>query len=199
MYMNNRAVEALAAGRCDDAYWWAREAIRQDPGSLSPVQHAGRRSTCATAIRREAERGLPHVLEREPANTRAMSNLHAGARASSGARARRSACGDGWQSSSRSRRSPLQAGEAALQAGDCQRRASLADGRWRAYSDYHEFHFWLGVAYAGPRRHRPRRAAPDAAAMENSTTRREHDLYAAKLQRNQGRRALKLPRSRSVA
>ena len=29
MYMNNRAVEALAAGRVDDAYWWAREAIVQ--------------------------------------------------------------------------------------------------------------------------------------------------------------------------
>ena len=27
MYMNNRAVEALARGRVDDAYWWAREAI----------------------------------------------------------------------------------------------------------------------------------------------------------------------------
>ena len=29
MYMNNRAVEALAAGRVSDAYWWAREAIVQ--------------------------------------------------------------------------------------------------------------------------------------------------------------------------
>ncbi|HQW38056.1 MAG TPA: hypothetical protein PLO00_05030, partial [Usitatibacteraceae bacterium] len=47
---------------------------------------------------------------------------------------------------------------------------------------YHEFHFWLAVALAnlgepeGARRHL-------ALAMENSTTRRDHDLYAAKLQR----------------
>ena len=31
MYMNNRAAEALAKGRLDDAYAWARMAIVQDP------------------------------------------------------------------------------------------------------------------------------------------------------------------------
>ena len=28
MYLNNRAAEKLRAGRVDDAYWWAREALR---------------------------------------------------------------------------------------------------------------------------------------------------------------------------
>jgi len=31
MYMNNRAVETLARGNLDDAYWWARAAILEDP------------------------------------------------------------------------------------------------------------------------------------------------------------------------
>ena len=35
MFMNNRAAEALARGNVSDAYWWAREAIVQDPGFLS--------------------------------------------------------------------------------------------------------------------------------------------------------------------
>ncbi|TMG82139.1 MAG: hypothetical protein E6H76_16370, partial [Betaproteobacteria bacterium] len=31
MYMNNRAVESLAQGHLNNAYWWAREAIERDP------------------------------------------------------------------------------------------------------------------------------------------------------------------------
>jgi tetratricopeptide (TPR) repeat protein len=78
-------------------------------------------------------------------------------------------------------------GMAALQAGD-------ANGAKEAFArevarapDYHEFHFWLGVAHASlgenelARRHVAR-------ALENSTTRREHDLYAAKLERLDARR-----------
>jgi hypothetical protein len=48
--------------------------------------------------------------------------------------------------------------------------------------DYHEFHYWLGVAHASlgqteqARRHL-------ALALENSTTRRDQELYAAKLDR----------------
>src|SRR5262249_33740738 len=34
MYMNNRSVEALARGKIDDGYWWAREAIVQSPGFM---------------------------------------------------------------------------------------------------------------------------------------------------------------------
>ena len=50
MYMNNRAVESLTSGAVNDAYWWAREAIMQDPRFLSGVQHARRDLPAATAI-----------------------------------------------------------------------------------------------------------------------------------------------------
>ena len=39
MYMNNRAAEALVRGRVDDAYWLAREAIRQRRANVG--DHAG--------------------------------------------------------------------------------------------------------------------------------------------------------------
>ena len=73
MYMNNRAVETFTDGQLNDAYWWAREAIRQDPKFLSAYNTLGvvyqRRGHFA-----EADRVFAHVLEREPANTRVMSN-----------------------------------------------------------------------------------------------------------------------------
>ena len=48
--------------------------------------------------------------------------------------------------------------------------------------DYHEFQFWLAVTYA--ELNDPKHAAEHLArAMEASTTRRDHDLYAAKLDR----------------
>jgi len=47
---------------------------------------------------------------------------------------------------------------------------------------YHEFHFWLGVAYV--RLGDTGKAHKHLAlALENSTTRSDHDLYAAKLDR----------------
>lgn len=47
---------------------------------------------------------------------------------------------------------------------------------------YHEFHFWLAQAYArlGQLAQADRQLE---LAMDNSTTRSEHGLYAAKLQR----------------
>jgi thioredoxin-like negative regulator of GroEL len=48
--------------------------------------------------------------------------------------------------------------------------------------DYHEFQFWLAVTYFELRD--PERAATHMAkAMQASTTRKDHDLYAAKLER----------------
>ena len=50
---------------------------------------------------------------------------------------------------------------------------------------YHEFHFWLAQAYA--RLGKLAQAGQQLQlAMDNSTTRSEHGLYAAKLQRLRG-------------
>jgi Tfp pilus assembly protein PilF len=74
MYMNNRAAETLAEGNVNDAYWWVREAIRQDGDFLAAY------NTLAVIYRRSghaelAEPILQYVLKREPDNTHALSNL----------------------------------------------------------------------------------------------------------------------------
>ena len=65
MYMNNRAGEAIARGQLDDAYWWAREAIRQSPSFLSSY------NTLGVLYRRhgnlaEAEVALNYAFQRGP-------------------------------------------------------------------------------------------------------------------------------------
>ena len=74
MYMNNRAAESLSAGRTDDAYWFAREAIRQDPAfhaaynTLGVVyQRHGRRGKGGTGPRlRPRARAAQHHRDVEP-------------------------------------------------------------------------------------------------------------------------------------
>ena len=73
MYLNNRAVESLALGKVDEAYWWAREADAQRPGTAQRLHHA-RRDLPQPAPSRVADRALQRVLAREPDNTKAMSN-----------------------------------------------------------------------------------------------------------------------------
>src|SRR3989442_1610985 len=74
MYMNNRAAEALARGQLNDAYWWGRAAIGQDPAFLSAYNTLG-----VIYLRHgdwpQAEEVLGYILEREPANAQALSNL----------------------------------------------------------------------------------------------------------------------------
>jgi tetratricopeptide (TPR) repeat protein len=52
---------------------------------------------------------------------------------------------------------------------------------------YHEFHFWLAAAYLGLGDVKQAREHL-AIAVENSATRKDHDLYAAKLDRLTARR-----------
>src|SRR5437773_1763040 len=74
MYMNNQAAEALAKGELSDAYWWARAAIAQNPAFLSSYNTLG-----VVYLRHghllQAEQVFNVVLDREPANTPALSNL----------------------------------------------------------------------------------------------------------------------------
>ena len=181
MFMNNRAAEALSIGRVDDAYWYAREAIRQDPDFASSYntlgviyQHGGHLE--------EAARTLGYALARVPSNTNVLSNL-----------------------------APLLAGLGRIEESrDLERRlarlqpdppfaffnrglAAMREGDYRTAKDlfrrevdrdpyYHEFHFWLAVALSNLGEN-DRAKQHLALAMENSSTRDEHDLYAAKLRR----------------
>ena len=179
MFMNNRAAENLNDGQLDNAYAWIREALRQDPRYLTGYNTLGviyRRHGNTEA----AERAFRYVLEAEPANTQAMSNMvlvlkdqHRGDEARV----------------LQARLDELQPyppfrnfdyGIAAMKAGEYEaaRRFFTKEIERSAY--YHEFHFWLALANFGLGD--VKQATKQLAlAMENSTTAKDHDLYAAKL------------------
>jgi len=181
MYMNNRAAESLARGQVDDAYWWAREAIRQDPRFLTAY------NTLGVIYRRhgnlkESEQVLAHALEAEPANTDVLSNLalvfH----------------DEGRVAESELLTQKLQQlqpyppfyffnlGMSAMREGDFKAARDLFKKELERDAYYHEFHFWLAAAYVGLGDLKQAREHL-AIAAENSATRKEHDLYAAKLDR----------------
>ena len=179
MYMNNRAAEALVQGRLDDAYAWAREAIRTSPDFMSAYNTLGvvylRHRDLA-----EAEQALRRLLDQEPGNTRAMYNLasvldRAGRVAEAGALR---------QQLTRIEPDPpfrfFSLGMAAMDRGDYRAARDWFAKEVARADYYHEFHYWLGVAsyklgdIQAARTHLAR-------AMEMSPSRRDSDQYAAKL------------------
>src|SRR6266481_4678314 len=180
MYMNNRAAEALARGQLNDAYWWGRAAIGQDPAFLSAYNTLG-----VIYLRHgdwlQAERVLGHILEREPANAQALSNLalaleRQGRVAESGVLHRRLAWIEPYPAFHFFDR-----GLAAMRLGDFKTARDQFAREVDRDPYYHEFQFWLGVAnlklgnIGEARKHL-------GLAVENSSTRGERNLYAAKLE-----------------
>ncbi|WP_280155581.1 tetratricopeptide repeat protein [Piscinibacter sp. XHJ-5] len=179
MYMNNRAAEALVQNRLDDAYAWASQAVKQDAAFLAAYNTLG-----VVYLRHrnpvEAERVFTAVLAQEPANTRAMHNL-------SQSLAQQGRLAEAAELNRRLAQiephPPFHFFELGLQAMAHNDFKAARDwfGKEVARADYyHEFHYWL--ALANFRLGDVKRANQHLErAMENSTTRRDHDLYAAKL------------------
>jgi tetratricopeptide (TPR) repeat protein len=180
MFMNNRAAEALAQGRLDDAYAWSRAAIGQAPAFLSAHNTLGvvylRRGETAAA-----EQVFRGVLAREAENTRAMSNL-VQALTRSGQAAEAAAV--------QARLAALephppfhffQLGRAAMERHDYAAARDWFAKEVARADDRPEFHYWLALAHfrlgetERARRHLAR-------AHEHGTTRQERALYAAKLE-----------------
>ncbi|MEO8122694.1 MAG: tetratricopeptide repeat protein [Burkholderiales bacterium] len=187
MYMNNRAAELLVQGRLTDAYWYAREAIVQDPAFVRAY------NTLGVVYRRhgdlaDAERALRYALEMEPSNVQVISNLA-------------QVLTDGGRAAEagvlRHKLAQLEAeppfifydrGVAAYRRGDYAAALDLFRREVARAPYYHEFHFWLALTYS--KTGDLNRARQELAlAMENSTTYADHALYAAKLERLQSHRA----------
>ncbi len=172
MFLNNRAVESLVDKRIDDAYWWVREALRVDPELSDAYITLGvvYRDRKLPAL---ADEALRRVAAREPDNTKVLANRVLTLRDMG----RDAEAATLVQALARLEPIPpfryFHEGMDALRAG----RFGLA----RA-PQHHEFHFWLAVSYA--ELDDPDSAAKSLArAMEVSTTRRDHELYAGKLAR----------------
>lgn len=181
MYLNNRAAEALASGRLDDAYWWARSAIRADPALILAY------NTLGVVYQRHGELDLAelvfaHALAREPDNTVLMPNMvrllaQLGKTEQSEQLAARLARIDPY---------PVfhffNLGMNAMRAADyASAQRHFAKEVERA-PYYHEFHFWLAMSsyHLGELKKAGRQLA---LALENSTTRSDRTLYGAKLDR----------------
>lgn len=181
MYMNNRAAELFAQGQLDDAYWWARAAIVQDPRFSSSY------NTLGLVYRRhgdlaQAARVFTYGLEREPENTHVMANLAAvlfeqGKTAEASALTQKLA-----QIEPNPAFSYFTRGLAAMRVGDFKAAKDLFAKEVERAPYYHEFHFWLAAAMFG--RGEVEQARKEMTlAFSYSTTRNEQDLYAAKLAR----------------
>jgi Tfp pilus assembly protein PilF len=181
MFLNNRAAELLSIGQVDDAYWAARKATEVDPlftnayNTLGVIyQHHGDQA--------EAEQALRYAMSQAPDNTIYLSNL---------VQTLEIANKLDEAAVLRVRLAQLEPyppfyffhlGQEAMKLGDYGRARTLFERELEREPDYHEFHFWLAVAnyQLGNLR-----AADShmARAMQNSTTRGDHDLYAGKLDR----------------
>lgn len=186
MFMNNRAAEALAEGRLDEAYWHAREALRLDPF------YAAGYNTLAIVYRRRgladaAETVWRTLLEREPANRSALANLallmeqQARADEARALSARLQSLEPAppfhW----------FDAGLEALRAGDLRRARDFFAREVERDAAYHEFHYWLGrTELLLGRRAQGLKQLELARATSPSTQVRS--LYAAKLDRLQAER-----------
>lgn len=181
MYMNNRAVEAMTSGRLEQAYWWSRAAIEHAPGDSAAYNTLGiiysRHGNLA-----EAAQVFSHILEREPDNVTAMANLmpvlkEQGQVAQADLLAQRMVKIE--------ENAPFHffdLGKTAMQQGDYKAAKAWFAKEVDRADYYHEFHYWLALAEL--RLGEITQAQEQLRiALEGSGNLREHDLYAAKLER----------------
>ncbi len=180
MFFNNRAAEALAGGRIDDAYWLAREALRQDPSYTNAA------NTLGVVYQRaghepQAEAALRHALAHEGSVVNALSNLlpllqrqqrHSEAEAVAARLAQLQPVPPFQR---------LEEGRMAMAAGHFQRARELFQQELRLQPYQDEVHFW--AAQAAWRLGRPAEAARHMGyARDYSLDRGSQARYGAKLE-----------------
>lgn len=187
MYMNNKAAEALAAGRVDDAYWWARAALRQDRQLLIAYNTLGvvyqRRG-----LPERAEQALRYAHALQPDDAHALGNLTLLLEAqgrSEEARPLRQAL---LRLQPEAPFADFEQGRRAMAQGDYRLAKRLFERELRRDPDYHEFHFWLALAHLKLGEIEPARQHL-VSARDQGTTLDQQALYAAKLARLKQRAA----------
>jgi Tfp pilus assembly protein PilF len=181
MYMNNRAVELLASGEVDRAYWWAKAAIEHDAGYYDAV------NTLAVIYRARGRlesdvRTLRWLLAREPDNIVALQNLASVLKAQ----------GHVAEASEVARRvrelMPVppfhyyDLGMAALRQGNFRAARDLFQKELRRDGRYDKFHASLALAHYGLG-DLGKAQAQMAIALENSSTSADREMYTRMLAR----------------
>jgi tetratricopeptide (TPR) repeat protein len=181
MYLNNRAAEIMTQGDFKEAYWWAKAAIQQD-SQLWPAY-----ISLGVIYRRSghpelSEQALRRVLENDPNNITALSNL-----ANVLAQLKRTDDLSAVREHLKQLR-PVEPyyyfklGNSAMLSGDFERARDLYLREVRRQPHNPEFHFQLALAYL--RLGDSKRAADSMSeAQANSTSAHEQGIYAAKLSR----------------
>ncbi len=181
MFMNNRAAEAMAAGRLDDAYAFARAAVQHDRRFWTAYNTLGvvyqRRGAFA-----KAETVFRSVLATEPDNVHAMGNLVLSLQRQGRPQEAEVVAAELRRLQPIPPFALFREGQQALQAGEFRRAANLFERELDRSADYHEFHFWLGVALMNLGETRAARQHLEK-ALENSTTRDQSAIYSAKLKK----------------
>lgn len=181
MYLNNKAAEALARGRRDDAYWWVRAAIVEDPRFADPYNTLGV-VYMRHGLPRPAEAALRAALAQRSEHPQALGNLalllHR--------QGREAEAGSVDQQLVRLRaKSPFASfnrGLRAYESGDYAQAREQFERALALSNDFHEFHYWMALACLrlGEREQALRHLRE---AEQNSTTRQQQAAYAMKLQR----------------
>lgn len=181
MYLNNRAAESLVRNQTDQAYWWAKEAIKADP------QFSYSYNTLGVIYMRhnqylDAYRTLDMALRTDPDSVVAMSNM-VQTLEMLGRSAEASSLNE--QLLNKQPYPPFHffnLGVKAMEKSEFQQAKFLFQRELKRAPDYHEFHFWLGLAHF-------RLGELEAAQQEldiakaNSTTQKDFALYSAKSDR----------------
>ncbi|MFZ6752786.1 tetratricopeptide repeat protein [Undibacterium sp. Dicai25W] len=181
MYMNNRAAEQLSQNQIDEAYWYAKEAIKQDPSYLSAY------NTLGVVYRRhnnlhQAEQAFREILKYDTNNLIALANL-----------------AELLQKSGRLEESLVvtntlhqlqpvapfyyfDLGKKALQNDHPVEAINLIKKELDRDPYYHEFHLWLALSYI--RLGNLSEAKKELVlAKENSITHSSFDFYTSKMER----------------
>jgi Flp pilus assembly protein TadD len=179
MFLNNRAAEALTVGKVDEAYWWARAAIQTDGRWLSAY------NTLAVLYRRKgmmdrAEATLRLVLDREPLNTQAMSNLILVLSDSGRQKEAEVYANQLAQIQPVAPYKFFDEGLAAMKQGEFAAARQLFRKEVQRAAYVPEFHFWLALANYGLGDVSGARGEI-AKALENSATVKDREMYGAKL------------------
>jgi len=181
MYMNNRAVESMVANQLDNAYWWARKAIEYDHGFTTAYNTLGviyQQHGDAAA----AEQVLRYAYQQAPSNTVVMFNLAQSLRELNRPAEAQALVNELARLEPQPPFYFFNLGREAMRQGDYARARSLFARELVRDPYYHEFHFWMAAAayMMGDLKDADQHMEQ---ALENSTARSDHDLYAAKLDR----------------